>query len=248
MPEYNNGLRDTGCGMRDTGYAKREMGYGIRNPLPVTQFPKYKERYPLPFTRNPNRGFTLTEILLVAALLSVLGLSVYSAFNNGIKIWKRVVKNVIEEDISIFFEKISRDLRNSFQYSLMEFEGAQQRIAFPTLIVSKSSKYEIGYVAYFEDSIDNSINRQQQNYSQLYKGINPTPSKLVKNIENLTFQYYYYDAERDETSWESSWEDKENLPLAVRVKVEFYEDNEEKSLVKSISVPVCEMLPGSKAE
>jgi len=201
------------------------------------------------YNRRINRGFTLTEILLVAVMLSVIGLAVYNAFNNGIKIWKRIVRNVIEEDVSIFFEKISRDLKNSFEYTGIKFEGLPQRIAFATLIVpreSKNSKYEIGYVAYFEDSMDKSINRQQQNYSQLYQDINPMPLKVVSNIKNLTFEYYYYDPNRDKASWESSWEDEENLPLAVRVKVEFYEDNREKTLVKSISIPACKMLSESR--
>ncbi|MDD5454513.1 MAG: hypothetical protein PHW62_03330, partial [Candidatus Ratteibacteria bacterium] len=187
--------------------------------------------------------------LLVAVILSVLGLSVYSVFNNGIKVWKKIFGNVIEEDVSLFFEKISRDLRNSFEYTGIKFEGSNERIAFPTLIVpkeSKDAKYEIGYVVYFKDTIDKSINRKQQNYNQLYKNTDPIPAKVLSNIKNLTFQYYRYDPEGDKTSWESYWKDEENPPLAVRVKVEFYENNREKSFVKSIFIPVYKVSTESK--
>ena len=62
-------------------------------------------------------GFTLVELVLVTAMLSVVGLAAYSAFSNGIRLWKRVNEEVIQEDINMFFVKISRDLRNLSRYS-----------------------------------------------------------------------------------------------------------------------------------
>lgn len=205
-------------------------------------------------------GFTLIEILLVTVILSIIGLSVYSAFNNGIKIWKRIARNVIQEDVSIFFEKISHDLRNSLQYADIKFEGTEERISFPTIIISNEQnllKPELGCVTYFRDNKDNSLNRQQINYSQLYQNArlsdgqaNQLSRSLLSNLEAITFQYYYYDIETDRYYWKSIWENEEYLPLAVKIKVEFYEDknkNEYKnSFIKTIYIPSCQILPISQ--
>ncbi len=235
-------------------YEKPDMGNDRRDA-------KYRVRIPFPLTRYQKQGFTLVEILLVTVILSIMGLSIYNAFNSGIKIWRRIVGNVKQEDVSIFFEKISHDLRNSFQYADIKLEGTEERISFPSMIVSKEQgvlKSELGYVTYFWNTIDNSINRQQIHYSQLYQNArlsygqaNPLARRLVSNLETMTFRYYYYDAETDRYYWKSVWEEEEeNLPLAVRIKVEFYEDknkNEYKnSFVKTVYIPGCQILPISQ--
>ena len=206
--------------------SKRSFWCGVRNPKSLEK-----------------RGFTLTEILLVAVILSIIGLSVYGAFNNGIKVWKRIVKNITQEDVSIFFDKISRDLRNTFQYSGVKFEGTAESITFPALVVSDEQVDGIGCVSYFVDSHKNTVNRTQMDYSQIYRDITPTARKLVNNIEKLTFQYYYDDSDAGQFYWKSSWEEEEEkkLPLAVRIQIEFYEDGRKNDVIQTVFIPVCKI-------
>ena len=214
--------------------------YKLRDTLFGIQFPFF-------VLRSPKTGFTLTEILLVSVVLSIIGLSVYSAFNNGIKIWRRVVRNVTQEDISIFFDRISNDLRNTLRYKDIQFEGNQERIAFPALIVSQEQnvfKTEVGRVTYYLEK--DSVNRQQANYSQLYQNINPPDRKLVNNLETLSFQYYYYDSEMQSYYWENEWKEKESLPLAVKIKVEFYDNGIKNNLTRTVYIPVGQILASSE--
>lgn len=197
------------------------------------------------------KGFTLTEILLVAVILAIVGLSVYGAFNNGIKVWDKMVNNILQEDINIFFEKIAHDLGNSFQFTGINFEGTEEEITFPTLVASQEqggSEDGIGCVTYYWDGLANSINREQSSYSQLYQKITPPTRKLVKGIETLSFQYYCYDPETERYYWRTTWEEEEESPLAVKVKVEFYEDGKESSLVRTISIPHAQVLVNAEEE
>ena len=79
-------------------------------------------------------GFTLIELVLVTAILAVIGMAVYGTFSNGINIWKKVTEDSVVEDVNLFFEKISVDLRNSFKLTGIRFKGERTRISFPSRI------------------------------------------------------------------------------------------------------------------
>lgn len=72
------------------------------------------------------RAFTLIEMLIVASLLSVTGLAVYHAIANGVRVWEYSRRYSSQEDAVIFFEKITADLQNAYQYSLISFDGKAQ--------------------------------------------------------------------------------------------------------------------------
>ena len=196
-------------------------------------------------------GFTLIELLLVTVILSIVGLAVYSAFSSGVRVWRRIVKNIPQEDISIFFERISRDLRNSFQYAGVEFYGAKEKIGFPTLVISQKPevpKHEFGYVTYSLDSSHDSINRTQADYSQLYRDVVPQARTLVDNIEHLTFQYYSYDSDEEKYYWKSVWEEKENLPVAVKIELGFYDGENKTDYSRTVYIPSCQIFAASEKE
>ena len=87
------------------------------------------------FLPRPGRdAFTLMEMLLVVSLLSVIGLGIFQAVNSGVKIWDRNRQSIIDEDVAIFLDRFSRDLRNALPYSQLTFTGRPERIGFPTLV------------------------------------------------------------------------------------------------------------------
>jgi len=46
------------------------------------------------------------EVLLVAAMTVVIAITVLGAFTNGLKLWNRSTRLVVETDIAIFFDKM----------------------------------------------------------------------------------------------------------------------------------------------
>ena len=67
------------------------------------------------------RGFTLIELCLVSLIASVIGLAVYFTFSNGMRIWQRANQKVVEEDLSIFFDRFALDVRSCLKFSGLGF-------------------------------------------------------------------------------------------------------------------------------
>ena len=193
------------------------------------------------------KGLTLLELLITTSMLLVVGLAVYSSLNNGIKIWKRVNCPAPEEDIYVFFEKLTRELRSCAAYSLIRFEGESDRIGFAAIVTSTingEAQKTIGRVSYFLDGSESALNRRQDDYSIVSQGKTVSDAgKLASNVKSLSFKYYYFDPIGNDYEWVSSWdedmykESKVKLPLAVRVEVEFEKGSNTYDLEKTISLP-----------
>src|SRR3989338_2632588 len=66
------------------------------------------------------KSFTLIEMLLVTSLMAMIGLAVYHSLVNGMKIWDASTRYTAEEDVALFFDKISQDIRSATNYSLIK--------------------------------------------------------------------------------------------------------------------------------
>lgn len=185
-----------------------------------------------------DKGFTLIELLIVTALLAVISLAIYATFNSGVKIWQRVNQQIPEEDLDIFLEKFALDLRNSFKFNGSNFLGEEKRFEFPTLVNSPGmNKKTVGKVIYLYDSESNIIKRNLLDFSQIYNGEEGTTQELLKNAKSLKFRYYLYDKEKKEYLWQDEWL-KEDLPLAVRIELEFGNGTEIRKFTKTVNIPV----------
>lgn len=190
--------------------------------------------------KNSNKecAFTLIEILLVSAMLTVVGLAIYATFNNGVKIWQRVNKEMPQEDLGIFFEKFRADLRNSLAFKDIGFLGTVHGIEFPTLIDSRRlDKRTVGKVIYSYDPVSGIVEREEKDFSHIYSGHEGIVTQSLKGISFFEFQYYSYDKEEKEYVWQGEWE-KENLPLAVRIGLKFDKVFQDDNFTKTISVPL----------
>jgi len=194
-------------------------------------------------------GFTLIELILVTAILAVIGMAVFGTFANGIKIWRTVTQESINEDINIFFEKISLDLRNSFKLTEIRFRGGKNKVSFPVKIKTRDDdgiKDSIGEVTYSYDRRKKTINKRQATYSEVYRK-KPGKRRILKEeISSLNFKYFVYDPDRKRYSWVTSWQEEdltlgrqveENLPLIVRIEVGIPKTQGEQKFVKNVAIP-----------
>lgn len=190
-----------------------------------------------------NKTFTLLEVLITATLFVVVGLAVYATINNGIKIWHRLNKTYIEEDINIFFQKVSADLRNSFIYKGIDFLGKEDSLKFTTLVTSRSGisglKMGPGEVIYYFNPKERKIIKEKRNLSDIYKQRQGFTQELLKNVESFRFEYYYYDSLSKEYFWIDEWL-KEYLPLAVRIRLELVHEQSPYEFTKTINIPLGE--------
>lgn len=185
-----------------------------------------------------NRSFTLIELVIVTAMLSVISLALYSTFSNGIKIWQKVNQNIPTEDVDIFFEKFTSDLRNSLKMTGISFVGEEDKVEFATLVNSqKLQKTTVGEIKYRFNYGKGEIVRQKMDYSDIYNGEGGLGETLLQNVKSVKFQYYIYDTEKQRYLWQDEWV-KQGLPLAVRVEVELKNDGQTSKFIKTVNIPV----------
>jgi prepilin-type N-terminal cleavage/methylation domain-containing protein len=192
---------------------------------------------------SKRNGFTFVEMLLAVSLVGLISLALYQSLSNGLRIWKHAQKFVVEEDIGIFLEKISHDLRNTFKYSLISFDGREKRIAFPTIVRTLQDKKrasgrtnyidQIGKVEYSFDKAHKTISRRQANYGQAMEEEYGAERLLAKPVHSLRFLYYYI----EDGEYKEKRQATELMPVAVRVEIEFFEDTGKKRTVERV-VPI----------
>lgn len=189
--------------------------------------------------------------MIVAAILSTVGIVLYSTFTNGINIWQRINQEMVVEDVNIFFDKISRELRGSFQFSEIPLRGRTGELTFPATVHVRDHrgklKEEIGAVHYSFDPKSGTIDRQQKSYSEIYLDKDTGKQAMIDHVSSLEFQYYYYDLEQEEYSWVESWQDEDEslgiqtkkiLPVAVRITIGIIgQEKKERRITKTVWIP-----------
>lgn len=193
-------------------------------------------------------GFTLIEILIVTALLSVIGLSLFSVFNSGVSVWQRLTQEIIAEDVNLFFEKITSDIQSTFLFSEISFQGKEDEISFPVILPASSESEDpkgIGRAAYYYERSKQSLYREQSDFSEVYRGRAKFRKAVLNYVTDVHFEYYYHDLKSNTYAWTSSWPQSEIsfteegnvvLPLAVKVEVEVWQNNTKEKFTKVISV------------
>lgn len=187
---------------------------------------------------------TLVEILLAVALTTLAGVSIYHSLSMGINVWKRSQQLDTEEDIAIFFEKLSADLYNSFLFTQIKFEGNEFRLAFPTMVYTPADRAlnlgedqyvdQIGKVEYYYDVGQDKIYRREANYSQAVRERYNEPRLIASSVSNVKFRYYFM----TETGELSSTEILDVLPTGIEIEVEFSDQRGKRTMKKFIDIPV----------
>jgi len=182
------------------------------------------------FLKN-KRSFTFIELAIVSLLIFIISLGIYNVFSSGLKIWSKVLGSAKLEDVNIAFEKFTSDLRNVFLFKNIDFKGTKRSLEIPAKVNSKFGKTP-GKVVYRYDENKRILFREEKDFSKLYTGSNGLKRILLDNVKDIEFKYYYYDKKKLEYVWED--ETKEEIPLAVRLKIKI--DN--KDFYRFVNIPI----------
>ena len=188
---------------------------------------------------SAKKGFTLVEAVLVVSILSVVGIALFHAFSDGMKIWKRTRTFNAGEDIAIFFDKIEVDLKNAFSYPGLSFRGREEYVHFSTRIKLPDPDgggigEQIGEVEYAFDPAQNTIVRKEAVYGRALENSFSRQRVLAAAIHSLRFSYYY--AQEGTPQFKDSAD--QFLPAAVKVEVELLDEQGTRVLKKFINVPM----------
>lgn len=206
------------------------------------------------------KGFTLIELLVSTSIFALIGVAIYSAFANGITVWKIANIDKREEKIiRLTLEKMAQEIRNVFAYDFTDkitFLGEEHYISFPSIVNTQRSgtpQFEVGRIVYFFDEINDAFYRQQKTYPEVFPEVEGLgepdlfnkefSKKLVSGIKEIDFTYFCKDL-TDKYDWQHSWGTKdavgeESIPKAVKIELTYEDDTgDELKFSKTIFIPI----------
>jgi hypothetical protein len=188
------------------------------------------------------KSFTLIEMLMVTSLLAVTGLAIYHSLVNGIKVWQISNRHTQEEDIAIFFDKVSQDLHNAFPFSLIKFDGKENKFSFATNVRTLKDRWDpnpeyinqIGRVEYQFNKPNGTLSRRQANYGQAVNDKFDPSRPVVRLVKDVKFAYYVVDGDKIVAKKRTS----DQWPVGILIEITFADQGEQDNIMsKFITIP-----------
>ena len=134
-------------------------------------------------------GFTLIELLIVAMLAAGMMMSISHALVQGIKIYNRICYARGYEDASFFMEKMTRDLKNSVNFSQIPFEAMPNSLSFGMLEAAGAAAAKPVQVTYQYDAEKKRVMRFQ-GAPFFEEKISPRSGTVVLDgVQGLKFEF-----------------------------------------------------------
>lgn len=186
------------------------------------------------------KAFTLIEVVIATAILSVIVVSIYGAFSVGIKAWHRGSEGGDFQRTRTALLKLQKELRNSFFFSSAPFKGASSELSFP-LVMPGDDKDRLCVITYYVKEDENtghkSLVRKESPFTENSEDKEEALEKELFSVTSMNFKYAYRlgDAAAG-LEWRDDWlETQNNLPVAV--KVSFKLDHGGEIYNKTIFIP-----------
>ena len=193
------------------------------------------------------RAFTLIELIIATAILSLIVVSIYSAFSVGIKAWRRGSEGEEVQKVRIALLKMQKELRGSFFFSDAPFEGTSSEIIFP-LSIPEENIEKIYIITYRMDENKDTGARNLVREKRLFTENPQDEKEAIKEpvfpVRLIAFKYAYkLEDGSNGFEWQDSWpETQNNIPSAV--KISFQLDNSDEIYNKTIFIP--QGAPGTR--
>lgn len=190
----------------------------------------------------PSRGFSLIEILLALVLLALLMTTAYAGFRASNR---AVVRGEASIDATNKIRVTQQLLRRQIGQALTLGFDQDSGTGRPTVIEGRSDKMTYvsalpGYLgqggAYAQQlALESGSGRGRQLVFRhaLLNGFDPQDSKpwegkpvvLLEEIDDVAIEYRGLDDQGEPGDWTDRWEKDEQLPLLVRISVDFARDS-----------------------
>jgi general secretion pathway protein J len=180
-------------------------------------------------------GFTLVELLVTLALMSLLSLIVFDSLRFGINAWKREAAHAEATDQVLHVQNLLRRLiEDAYPHHVaqdatrgrIEFHGAANSLSFlaPTPLAfggTGRSKFRL-----FLDHHDGVSDLVMSSVPELADPDEPAThvqTKLLTNIKSAAFAYLSKVPSPRNAGWQDAWATSLGLPQLVRVRVQLHE-------------------------
>jgi len=198
------------------------------------------------------KGLTFIEAMIVLAIISVVGVGMAQTLRSGLSMWTRARNVENDEDIRLFFERITHDLRRLAVFSRIEFTGQKSYMSFPIVSTGDTSRNrklgdyyavdQIKYVRYRLDTMDDVIFRDELDMAQFYGGSKGISRRMLDNI--CSFNIKYFSSGNEEYKNRDMRDDVDCTPRFIRVDLVFWKNDKEKGRLVSelFEIPLARTL------
>ena len=184
------------------------------------------------------------EMLLVTVLVSMTGLAVFQAFNNGLKLWAKGVRLDHAGDAAIALDKLGDDLGAAICFSRIPFTGTATRLSFASIVSTLADRNgsrsqegtidQIGAIEYYFDAAEGKIFRRQANYGQALKRAWGPAREIMPYVDDLNFHYYYLSEKRSLGKPEADGD----VPAGVELEIRLHSGVNMQVLKRYFAVPI----------
>jgi len=204
-----------------------------------------------------SKGFSLLEVMVAIAILSMITVMLWGAFNQSLSIRESIVETDSQLQMTrIMISKLRADLGSAYIKTakdnpnikfIGEDHGDDDRLEFASFThfryLKNSRESDEARLDYFlEDSKDEQGTKQLKRREN--KIIDDTSENeggvsysLAENVVKLNFRY----CDGIKAEWKDSWDSTnpdyfERMPMAVELTVDFKKGDEEKQTLKTIFI------------
>ena len=185
-----------------------------------------------------NKGFTIIEVLVSLAILSMIALVSSNILKSSLVTEQQTKQHLDSiKELNLASTIIRRDIRQIVNVSSKDFYGNDMYGTFISPINSQSLMFssnikslsdEISPIKRIQyELVDGTLNRKQFFSSNPYEPNDYTNTELINNIDYLEFTYLY------ENSWHESWPISliTSKKIPTLIKIEFSKQNKDYSWI-----------------
>lgn len=180
------------------------------------------------------RAFTLVEVLITAAIFSVVSIAIYATFNSGMTVWRRAQSaNIEDRKLILKIEKIGRELRQAFISNDIVFKADKNKVQFSSVIDS-----EIWRIIYSFDENSKILLRSSDKLAEILAGekkeLEPKFVSYISDIDKLSLSYLIFDLQKNSYIWKEEWP-QNTLPVAIKFNITI----KDKTYASTIIIPTA---------
>ena len=177
-----------------------------------------------------NTAFTLIELLIVTAILSVVIGVIAACLAGGIRVWDSARSFArLEKDTAYALRIVERDVANALPLPNLGFEGSETEMRFPLRIAADGAP-AMGDVVYAYDPLAGTLVRRLEPYREGKDS--RLPERLLTGVAAAAFRYSALQrSDGGGRAWQSMGPSTTNFPGRIELAVELA-DGERRMIVR----------------
>lgn len=195
----------------------------------------------LPKRFSYRHGVTLIELLVSLSIVAVMAAVIVAAVNGGIMVWERT--SIFDRgrlEAMLCLESMEKDLRNTFPFYGIRFEGDAVGLKFPGIVADAGNEMNaagIREIEYRFASRERVIERRMRRYP--FDGLKTEVfENVIENVKSAKITYADVAGERNEPPvWKDLWSGSRRHPAGVRFELEIQESGRTLTITRMIYLP-----------